>query len=96
MAHNQEVASSNLAPATSVLLKAKTMSEAFKISHKSVNDESAIVAAANIEKVLGMMLNGDRKAFKKLNVEDLAILIQFTRDNVYKIPQNLLVTEVRK
>ena len=58
------------------------MSSGFTVSHGSVTEEKALLAASNVETHLGLLLNGDKKAFKKINVEDLVFLIQFARNTI--------------
>lgn len=52
----------------------------FKASHGSATAEKATEAANRLEYLLGQLLNGDKKALSKMNVEDLVVLIQFARD----------------
>ena len=52
----------------------------FYVSHGSVTDEKALAAATNVEHHLGRLLNGDKKAIKTMNIEDLVVLIQFARN----------------
>lgn len=52
----------------------------FTASHGSVTDSKALQAALYVEGLIGNLMNGDKSAIKKMNVEALVILIQFARD----------------
>jgi len=54
----------------------------FEALHKSLTPEKVIAAADRIERTLGDSLNGDKKAFQKMVVEDLVVLIQFARNKL--------------
>lgn len=58
------------------------MTTNFTASHGSATDEKVLAAATDVEVKLGLLLSGDKKAFNKLNVEHLVLLIQFARDTI--------------
>lgn len=55
------------------------MSQEFTLAHENVNEENVKRAADKIEAQVGKLLNGDKKALAKINLEDLAVLVQFAR-----------------
>lgn len=56
------------------------MATDFVLSHESATAAKAIEAANRVEEVVGCFINGDKKALKKMDFQDLAILVQFARD----------------
>ena len=60
------------------------MSNNFTVSHGSATDEKVLAAATDVEAKLGLLLSGDKRAFDKLNVEHLVLLIQFARNTIGK------------
>ena len=58
--------------------------DGFKLTHLSATLEKALVAADNIERLVGQVMNGDTNASGRFSSEDLAILVQFVRN--VKIP----------
>ena len=56
----------------------------FTLTHNSVTPEKVLAAADRIEELVGRVANGDQRAMRKLSVEDLALLVQFTRDSFMK------------
>lgn len=56
------------------------MDNNFRLSHASATTEKAVEAAARIESIVGAVINGDKRAWAKVDMEDMALLVQLTRD----------------
>lgn len=52
----------------------------FKLTHGSATLEKTLAAAASVERVVGRWINGDRKVLSQLLMEDMALLVQFVRN----------------
>ncbi len=59
------------------------MTELFKVEHGSVTPSQARISADDLEKALGEIANGKRKA-GKLPMEPLIALIQFVRNTLHE------------
>jgi len=55
--------------------------EGFKLTHDSATAEKALAAAARVEVVVGRAVRGERRAWDKLVVQDMALLVQFVRNH---------------
>jgi hypothetical protein len=56
------------------------MSNEFRLHHGSATTEKAVQAAGRVEAVVGEVINGNRRAWSRINVEDVALLVQHARD----------------
>jgi len=56
------------------------MGDEFRLSHASATTEKAVEAAARVEEIVGAVINGNRKAWARIDVEDVALLVQHARD----------------
>ena len=55
------------------------LADGFKLSHGSATPEKALAAADQLEREVGEVLAGERKA-GKISVEAICTLVQFARD----------------
>jgi hypothetical protein len=56
------------------------MSNEFTLSHGSATTEKAVQAAGRVESIVGDVVNGSRRAWGRIAVEDVALLVQHARD----------------
>lgn len=52
----------------------------FQLTHGSATLEKTLAAAERVEAVIGGFVNGERKALGRLSIEDVALLVQFARN----------------
>ena len=52
----------------------------FRLHHGSATTEKAAQAAGRVEAIVGDVVNGNRKAWGRIDVEDIALLVQHARD----------------
>ena len=52
----------------------------FRLHHGSATIEKAAAAAGRVEAIVGDVVNGNRKAWGRIDVEDIALLVQHARD----------------
>ena len=52
----------------------------FRLHHGSATTEKAAAAAGRVEAIVGDVVNGNRKAWGRIDVEDIALLVQHARD----------------
>lgn len=52
----------------------------FKLAHGSATLEKTLAAADRIEVLIGRFANGKRNALDRLSIEDVALLVQFARN----------------
>jgi hypothetical protein len=56
------------------------MGSDFRLHHGSATTEKAVQAAERVESVVADVVNGKRRAWGRLGVEDIALLVQHARD----------------
>ncbi len=56
------------------------MASEFRLHHGSATTEKAAQAAGRVEVIVGDVVNGNRKAWGRIDVEDIALLVQHARD----------------
>jgi flagellar biosynthesis/type III secretory pathway protein FliH len=56
------------------------MESEFRLHHGSATTEKAAAAAGRVEAIVGDVVNGNRKAWGRIDVEDVALLVQHARD----------------
>jgi hypothetical protein len=56
------------------------MESEFRLHHGSATTEKAAAAAGRVEAIVGDVVNGNRKAWGRIDVEDIALLVQHARD----------------
>ena len=52
----------------------------FRLHHGSATTEKAAAAAGRVEAIVGDVVNGNRRAWGRIDVEDIALLVQHARD----------------
>jgi hypothetical protein len=56
------------------------MSNEFRLHHGSATTDKAVQAAGRVESIVGEAINGNRRAWGRIDVEDVALLVQHARD----------------
>lgn len=56
------------------------MGDDFRLHHGSATTEKAAQAAGRVEAIVGDVVNGNRRAWGRIDVEDVALLVQHARD----------------